>query len=136
MLVIPNPSRLAQLDALVAAQLNGGSLRLYQNNLSPNRNTDLADLVEATYSGYANKTVAIWGTSFLDPQGFATSIAPVQTFASTADTVANTVYGAYYLDAGGDLVWVERFAAPAFFAEAGNTLNLVPKYQSGEIDDE
>lgn len=133
MIVIPKASRLEQLGAIVTAQLDGGSLRLFQNDYVPDANTLLADLTVATYSGYANKTIATWGDPFLDPAGLATSLAPLQEFEQTADTITNIIYGAYYLDSGGALVWAERFEDSVPMADATSRLNMVPKFQVGNL---
>jgi hypothetical protein len=131
--VIPTASRIEQLAAIVAAQLDMGTLHLFKNNITPNKNTLLADLVVADFDGYAGKAIAAWGAEFLDPLGLATTVAPLQTWTSTGQVTPNTIYGCYYRDAGGDLVYAEKFANPVFFAITGDTLNLVPKYQVGEI---
>lgn len=133
MIAVPVNSRLDQLDAIKTASLDGGSLRLFQNDYVPNKDTVLADLTIATFSGYANKTIATWNDPFLDPAGLATCLAPLQEFVQTADTISNIIYGAYYLDSGGALVWVDRFANSVPMADATSRLNMVPKYQFGNL---
>jgi len=132
-LVLTVESRLIGIAALIAAQLDGGSLRLFQNDITPDRKTLVADLDIATYTGYANKTIATWGAPYLDVNGLASCVAPLQTFAATGDAISNTVYGAYYLDSGGDLVWAVRFSDPWTFNSTGDTYNMVPLFQYGAV---
>lgn len=133
MIVIPTTQRLLSLEDIRVNLLDTGSLRLYQNNFTPSPTSVLGDFTVATFDGYANKAIAAWGAVFLDPLGLATTIAPLQTFTMTGATTPNIVYGAYYLDKNGALMWAERFAVPVNFAAAGNTLPLVPKFQMGNI---
>lgn len=132
--VIPKLSRIAVVDAIVAAQLDGGSLRLYQNDITPSVDSILTDFTVATFTGYANKTIATWGATYVDVNDKATTVAPLQTFAATAATVGNTVYGCYYLDSGGALVWAARFDEQWTFQDTGDTYNMVPKYQFGDLE--
>lgn len=133
MLVCPTDSRLLQLDAIKTAELDGGSLRLFKNDFVPNKATLLADLTPADFDGYAAKTIVTWGAAFLDPAGLATTLAPLQTWTQSGDTTPNTIYGAYYVSVGGDLIWAERFATSIGMADATSVLNMVPKFQSGDL---
>jgi hypothetical protein len=132
-IVIPKAARMAELAAIIAAQLDGGSLRLFQNDIQIDEDTVLADFLVATFSGYANKTIAAWGDPFLDWQEVATTLTPLQTFAANASTVQNICYGLYYVTAGGALAFAVRFSQPWNFAQAGDTKNIVLRYQSGQI---
>ncbi len=108
-------------------------MHLYQNNLTPTVNTNLADLEEATFSGYAFAAIAAWNPVYVDPQNLATVLGGLVTFVQTADTITNTIYGAFYLDGGGALIWAYRFPSPVPMPGAGSTLPIVPKYQFGAV---
>ena len=133
MIIVGKLSRIAQVDLVKAGQLDGGSLRLFQNDFTPNADSLLAAFIVADFVGYANKTIVTWGAAFLDPTGLATTLAPLQTWTPTNGVSPNTVFGCYFLDAGGDLVWSYRFPNPVYFADANSVFNMVPKFQSGQI---
>lgn len=133
MIVVPTLSRLAQLDDIIAARLDGGSLRLFKNDIIPNETTALAAFTVADFTGYANKTIATWNAPYLDGQNKATVLAPLQAFTPTGTALANTIYGVYYLDAGGALVYAERFAQPIIVTGPTTPVNVVPRYQMGAL---
>jgi len=134
MIVLPASSRLLQLEAIIAAQLDGGSLRLYKNELTPTVDSILADFTVANFTGYANKTIATWGTPYLDALGLATVLGGLQTWTCTDAVTPNQIYGCYYVDAGGELIFAERFSSPIPMGSADEVLNMVPKYQVGNIE--
>lgn len=132
-IVVPKAQQLTQLSDIIAARLDGGSLRLFQNNYVPDSSSNAASFTVANFTGYANKTIATWGAPFLDGTNVPSTLAPLQTFTATASTVTNIVYGVYYLDAGGELVFAERFATPMSFNAADVALPMVPRFQLGNI---
>ncbi len=107
-------------------------LRLYQNNYTPVAASVLGDFTAATFSGYAQATLAAgippWSTPADDGAGRALSFSTLITFANSTGAVGNNIYGYYIVDAGGTkLFWAERFAgAPIDMTTAGKTLNVVP----------
>jgi hypothetical protein len=133
-IVVPNLSLLAIAAALKTAPLDGGSLRLFKNDLNPTPTTLLADLTLCDFSGYANKTIATWNAPYIDASGAVVSLAGLEVFTCSGAGVSNSVYGAYYLDAGGALVWVARFDdAPVPMAVATDALPFVPRFIFGQI---
>jgi hypothetical protein len=127
--IVPAAEKLLQLGFIQVESLDGGSLRLFKNDYTPNSQTVLAELEVADFTGYANKTIATWNAPFLDELLRATCLAPLQTFAATGSTITNLIYGAYYLNVGGTLVWAARFSAPIPMAANGNSIPMVPKFQ-------
>lgn len=89
-------------------------LRTFQNNLIPNKETVIGDVVESTYAGYAMKPLL--------PSGWATPIevggvaqmtwaAGFLSWLATAGT--QDVYGYYVTDnTDTTLLWIERFPVP------------------------
>jgi hypothetical protein len=134
MIVVPTASRIDQLDAIKAAQLDGGSVRLFQNDLTPNKNTLLAAFVPASFPGYVAKVVVAFGAVFLDPNGIATALSPLLTWTPTGDDPSNQIYGLYFTDVGGALVFSYRFETPKSVASVNDVINLVVKYQSGKLE--
>lgn len=130
---IPKISLLAIAAAVKTASLDGGGLRLYQNDYAPNADSVLASFDVATFSGYANKVIAAWGPPYIDASGNVVSLAGLETFAHNGGAVSNLIYGAYYLDAGGALVWAGRFTGPIGMAAGTDALPFVPRFLFGTM---
>lgn len=106
-------------------------LRLWVNNLTPTYATVLADLTEATFTGYARKAIAraTWGVPTV-AAGCATILygtAPQQWTVGAATT--EKVYGYALVDAiAGKLRFVQRLEAADIVAiSVGQVLKLQPK---------
>lgn len=133
---IPMEAALARAEAaqLLAA---GGSLHLYTDALTPDGLTTKAQFVanEADFDDYAPITV----TAFYDPilaGGSAYIVTmPQQQFSqgATDPTTPNQIRGAYYLAAGGELLYATRFSVdiPVEVAHAGVPVELVDVYPTG-----
>lgn len=128
-LVIPTDSLVVAIQGVSDGQLGGGSIRLFTNDFVPGPNTVLADITEATFSGYAAVVTANWGQPFLNPQGFVEVDAPSAQFNHNGGAIVESVFGYYVTDAGGALVTVERFAAGPYLMETAlNSIIVVPRY--------
>lgn len=116
----------AMLELIVNKQVTTENLvlRLYQNDHTPADSDTTAQYTEATFTGYAGITTtgASWVTSGTTP----TQVAyPQQTFSSTADQAAQTIYGAYTTRVTtGDLVHAERFPNPTTIQSNGDAVNV------------
>lgn len=129
-----NPAtQLKQLAELKTAMINGGNIRLFQNDLDPTPSTVLGDLTEATYTGYAMIAVAAWNAGYTEPTtGRGTIVTPLAQFQPTGSAVTNLIYGWYYTDADGDLVCCGRLSgAPIAMAGVGDAIPLFVKLQLG-----
>jgi hypothetical protein len=131
--IVPTTERLAELDTVKAAHLDGGSFRLFQNDIVPNKDTVAGDLLVCNFTGYSNVAIATWSDAFIDDLGRVASLGTLAVFHQTGSAVTNTAYGAYYLNAAGDLVWAIRFDQPFQFSGAGLSLPVVPKYFYGGL---
>lgn len=104
------------LATLTQSALALSVVRLYQSFFTPNVNTTLAELeaAEADFSGYVAETLTAWNDPMLSPGGGA-SIASEYVQFQTADPVVvpNDIGGAWIETAGGVLVAIVQFAAPA-----------------------
>ena len=103
---------------LVALAGVGGAnlrIRLYKNNPTISDDTQLSDLTEADYDGYAPFSSAGWGGPTLDTNADEYLLSPVAVFQKAAGSIPNTVYG-YFVTiegAGGSkLMGVEKFDTP------------------------
>lgn len=137
-LVIPNASK----AAILAILLNKDApeeldLHLYQNDVTPGNTTGLGDLTEADFTGYADVELA--NANFSTPSTADPSVSTydsAQAFTSSAGSQNQTIYG-YYITrrTTGDLMWVERFAAPDIITitNNGDAVNVTPRFT---LDDE
>lgn len=129
--IVVNNGEKVSLDYLVGkvTTVRNLVLRLYKSNTTPSETTVAGDLTEADFTGYSAITLtgASWSTSGGDP---ATGSYAEQTFTSSADQSAQSVYG-YYLTRAtdGDLIAVERFTnGPYVISNNGDTIKLTPNF--------
>jgi len=108
-----------------AALFDGCKVKLYTNDLTPSSDSELADFTEATFTGYAEVTLAtLTGPVRGSPNG----VALIQTANFIAGALAapgETAIG-YFITNGAedDLLAAERFDTSVSFANAGDFLNL------------
>lgn len=132
------PSEAAEARAAAQQTANAlGVLHLYTDALDPDGTTTLADFTaaEATFDDYAPITVTAWYNPIaVAPDGFMISM-PSQQFQQGATTpvVTNMIRGAYYVSAGGDILYATRFDAdiPVDQAYAGVPVQLVDVFLGG-----
>ncbi len=100
---------------------------LYTNDLDPDLETVLEDLVEATFPGYSAQIVQQWTPPILVGADAASYGDPVL-WERSVSGLPQTIYG-YYVTAGptSDLLWAERRAAgPVVVSAAGDPVYLTP----------
>lgn len=108
----------------------GMTLRLYTNDLTPNRATVLADLTQLTnvqVPGYAATTPAWAGTPLRKQDGSWEDLTDLNSFiaAGGPPPAPQIVYGWYITDAGNTTLAASgRFAAPFVFVNDGDGLTL------------
>lgn len=103
------------------------SVRLFQNDITPTAATTLADLVEATFGGYAEITLSStgWSAPVVVGDVAQTDHTPAPQWTATGVS-AQFVYGWYIYDSSqGELIFIERFSAPRNMV-AGAQLTLDP----------
>lgn len=109
-LKIPKARLQVELDALVTALFGGATplkVLLFTNAVTPDRNTVIGDLTEATWSGYSRQTLPALGAStYVSPDAITVAGSDVQFTNSTAGDV--TLYGYAVVDNAGVLLWAER----------------------------
>jgi hypothetical protein len=116
------------------------TLKLFKNNVIDGLTAaqiealTAASFTEATFTGYASVSIA--GTN----QGVSsdwtvatgapgTATAAEETFESTANQTAQTIYGYYVIKTtGGTLQWFEMFAEPQEIESDGDTIKVTPKF--------
>lgn len=112
--------------------LYNGTLILFTNQIAPTPYTIVANLTEATYSGYARQTAITWGSPILQPDGTYTQLSQLTTWlaAAMSNFVANNIWGWALIDtsASPNLLMIEVFAQPVPIASPGDGFGLVIEY--------
>jgi hypothetical protein len=116
---------------LAAADL---TLRLFANNWPLNNKTTLADLIEATFDGYAAISPMVYLTEYQLPSFAWVLETQINQFLMTGSTTPNTIYG-WSLETAHDsiqLLMCELFAAPIPMTAANQSINLALQVQMGD----
>jgi hypothetical protein len=102
--------------------------RLYTNTIAPQPTSLPGDFTPATFDGYADISIAAWGTPHLLQNG-QVAVAPATplTFTPTGSTTPNTITGYILLDAAGALIQAENFVPPITLSGPTTTLQFVPE---------
>ncbi len=106
-----------------------GTLKLFQNDITPDPNMLIATFTEATYSGYASVDLTTeWAAPVEDADG-KWSIAPLpHDFTHSGGAVANTLYGLYVVDGVAGVYFAARFDTPFLFDLNSLPFRLSLKY--------
>jgi len=120
------------LDVTVAGNHTGliGSAHLglfVQGTPGFSESLTLADIVEATYDGYARLPVA-WGSTGQDPLGRPSVHGTSDLFSPTGSVTPNTLTGVFIADAlaAGNLLGLAYFPAQIIFNGIEDDLTIVP----------
>lgn len=105
------------------AELGTSKAILFTNPITPSGTTVLADLTEATFTGYAAVATGTWKPSGIDPDGNLSVQAPTLQFMATDTDVQETVYGAAITNTGK----TELFAVEVFDQPIPMGVNLLNK---------
>ncbi len=106
-------------------------VKLFQNDYNPDQDTTLANLTVATFSGYLDKTITALLPPYYDPVGGASTQIATQQWDHSGGGVANTIYGFWVENAGGDLILVGRFDTPVGMSALGDSIPLDVKFNFG-----
>ena len=123
-LVYPKEAQLRILTVLKTELMDAGEMALFSNDITPDVNTVVADLTEATFTGYARATLTTWLAARLNTALEGVQTSPLAAFAAAAPfTVGEDVYGGWIEDSNGDLILMFRFDnAPIPMAAVGNAI--------------
>ena len=125
-LVVPNQGEQLMLQLVLNQTLK---LKLFKNNVTPGETDTEATYTEATFTGYAEKSLTYghWGFT---PGGPTVGLYDTaQDFTSSADQTAEPIYGYYVVQASdGKLLWAERFSdAPNNVTNNGDIIRITPR---------
>lgn len=128
-LLIPNAGEgLALENFLNKSAPQNQTMLLYKSNTTPAETDTTATYTEATFTGYAAKSIT--GTSWTVTPGAPTTAAYAQqSFASTANQTTEAVYGYVFKQTtSGTIMWAERFSdGPYNITNNGDTINVTPQ---------
>lgn len=127
-----------QLATLTAMAAVGGPLHLptlvaltAPSTFTPT--TTFADLVIATYDGYADEVGLVWGTPYIDVGGRCVMDAPGGDFILTGLTVTQTIVGMALVDAGKTVLHVGyTLSPPVPLTRVGQGFRFDPTFRYGE----
>lgn len=118
------------LNLLDTVRLDGDTmktLKLFANNHVPTVTDVNGDYTEATFSGYSSFALGTWNAAFVNGDGKGEIDADPAAFVHNGGGVSNTIYGAYVVNAAGDVVYAERFDAPRTMGANGDTINYIAR---------
>ena len=102
------------------------TLRLFKNDVTPGETDTAPTYTEATFTGYAAVSLAS-GDWTLTPGAPSSAVCAQKSFTSSADQAAQTIYGYYLTENGGNtLVASERFATSPVVANNGDVVKVTP----------
>lgn len=124
-LIVPDVGEVVLLEMLRSGvPLTACSCYLFQNNMTPDQNTVLADLTQATFSGYAASVCNFGAATIVSHKGKIVGTAPL-TFTHNGGGTANTIYGYYVkITTTSDLIYVERFSASQLMTNNGDQIGI------------
>lgn len=120
-----------------AGPLSGLFVGLFTSTVPITPSTLLADLTEASYTGYVRQALA-WGTPVNGPDGAADVPATSLEWVMTADAVTPFFVHGYFLVhliAGTVFLAGETFAQPVGFTLSGDGFTMVPNYRQTATED-
>lgn len=127
--VVPNAAEDVQLQNILNKTApQNFVLKLFQNNHTPAATDTEANYTEATFTGYASATLA--GASWTIVEGDPTTATyAAQTFTSSANQAAQTIYGYYYVQASsGKIMGAQLFDTAQVIKSNGDSITVTPIY--------
>jgi len=105
------------------------TLRLFQNDYTPDPNMAPANFTEATYSGYAPFVLTgEWAAPVEDADGEWSTSPAAHDFTHSGGGVANTLFGIYVDAGGGNIFFAARFDASFVFDLTSLPFRIALKY--------
>lgn len=124
------------LEALrTGGLLDGAELCLFVSNHANNPADDTAayTAIEATFGGYARRTLSTWSAPAV-LSGYSISQCSPEVWMATGAGLPQSVWGIFVLDAGGDLLYAELDPDGAtVLTAAGQTFSYLPRWADTNI---
>jgi len=124
-LIVPLVCLAPYLQELIDAQLEGAKLRLFKNNVTVDKNTELGDLTEADFTGYAAKNLAGWSAPAPDGSDREYTSPAIVVFGPATGGASGNLYGVYATDSGGtQLLFAANLDGAPVSIPEDNVLNV------------
>lgn len=133
--VVPNAAEDVMLQNIVNKTApQNWRLKLYTNDYTPVAGSTEANFTEANFTGYA--AITLTGASWSIVAGSPTQATYAeQTFTSTADQSAQTVYGVYAVQqTSGKIMFAERFASARVVQNNGDNIKYTPRFSGASVN--
>lgn len=126
-IVVPNISEIWLLKYLLNIEsVDDPVLKLFNNDISPDEDTVLADFTEPTDGGYSPITLNPINWSISTVEGIAVAEYPQQTFTFLNSDI---VYGYFVTNNGGtELLWALRSTCLNSLPAGGGTIYVTPRF--------
>lgn len=115
------------ISSIIPGSLATTVIKLFMNDVTPGLGTKVADLTEATFTGYAAVPVTGWDATQLDPATGLPIIVQqtpaIAGFPQTGTTIVNTIFG-FWVELNGHILLAERFDNPIQMDTTGKNINL------------
>jgi hypothetical protein len=131
-LIVSDEGELRLLDYMLKLALSTNEnqiLKLYQSNTTPTSASTNASFTEATFTGYAARTLtrSTWNSA-VTVSNKAESSYGTTPQSWTCGATGNTIYGYWVMSAtGSKCLWAELFSTARVLA-SGDVLNITPKF--------
>lgn len=116
--------------------LTGSKVMLFTNNITPTPGAVLADLTEATYTGYARSAALTWGTPFVSNlTGKHVMQSGMLTFAGGVNAGGEAVRGYALISGEGTpvLLALKRLEGSGWTPAPGSSLVLLPRVAVSDL---
>lgn len=125
--MIPDSAKPSWLDNFIQGA-KPITAHLYVNNHEPEDADSLGDYVEATFGGYTPRPVGTWNAPLQREEGVVTVNAVGVQFTYDGTGASPKVFGAYFTDYLGQLLWVQELTnPPRYLLKNGDTIGVVPE---------
>lgn len=103
------------------------TFRLYRTPLDPADVTDVSQVEESAFPGYAPLAAPAWSLPSTSPGGIPVITHPPLTWTASGSS-SESVYGYYVTGPDGELLWLEPTSFPVPMGTAGFTHIVYPQY--------
>lgn len=126
-ILIPDEAKVTWLNAVISG-FGSVVCHLYQNNHTPDDSDSLGDYIECTWGGYSSRPVTGWGAPLQQSEGVVILAAVGLTFTYNGIGLEGKVFGAYFTDSSGNLLWVQECTnPPRYLVEAQDSVGVIPE---------
>lgn len=124
-LKVPNEGEIKLLDKILHDGTEVLSLRLFNNNYTPDDATTISNFSEATFTNYVALPIssASFGAAETVSDKASSTFGSAQTW--TCGSTGDTVYGYFVMDSVSKILWAEKFGTARVVAE-NDTISIQP----------